>query len=245
MSWRDRRKPLTESQRETGRKRAESQLRETGVWGYPAVTWDEELGVPTPISKGPDALGCSGTVWADGSPCKLHAGQRTVHPGVGNCFRHGGGAERVVGAWMMAHLIARQLDVSPWEALLLTVKRAAAWSQFYETKLAQCTDDEELRPGGVFHDWVVAYERVTDKLARYSKMAVDAGVAAIMVQQARSEGETIARVLNQAIGTAGLDEETEQRLRTALRAALLEVDTEMRELTGSVAGTEEPDDAVA
>jgi hypothetical protein len=145
----------------------------------------------------------------------------------------------------MAHLIARQLDVSPWEALLLTVKRAAAWSQFYETKLAECTDDEELRPGGVFHDWVVAYERVTDKLARYSKMAVDAGVAAIMVQQARSEGETIARVLNQAIGAAGLDEDTEQRLRTALRAALLEVNAESQEVTSLTAGTIESDGEIA
>lgn len=146
---------------------------------------------------------------------------------------------------MMAHLIARQLDVSPWEALLLTVKRAAAWSQFYESKLAECVDDDELRPGGTHHDWVVAYERVTDKLARYSKMAVDAGVAAMLVARARTEGETIARVLNQAIGAAGLNEEQEQALRTALRTALLEVETEDRELSSRTAGTEEPSGEVA
>lgn len=145
----------------------------------------------------------------------------------------------------MAHLIARQLDISPWEALLLTVKRAAAWSQFYETKLAGCVDDDELRPGGTHYDWVQAYERVTDKLARYSKMAVDAGVAAIMVQQARSEGETIARVLNQAIGAAGLSEEQETALRQALRAALLEVSEEAQDRASLTAGTEEPDGEMA
>ena len=238
-------KPLTEWQRETGRARAETQLAEPHAWGYPAVTWDEELGVPTPVTKGPNVLWCAGTVRDTGMPCGMRAGHLTAHPGVGNCFRHGGGVERATGAWMMAHLIARQLDVSPWEALLLTVKRAAAWSQFYETKLAECTDDEELRPGGAFHDWVVAYERVTDKLARYSKMAVDAGVAAMLVARARTEGETIARVLNQAIGAAGLDEDTEQRLRTALRAALLEVDTDDRAEASLTAGTIEPDGEVA
>ena len=125
----------------------------------------------------------------------------------------------------MAHAMARIEDITPWEALLLAVKRAAAWSAFYESKVGEVTEDEQLRPGGEAHDWVVALERVNDKLARYSKMAVDAGVAAMLVQRARTEGETIARVLNEAIGAAGLDDETELRLRTALRHALLAVES--------------------
>lgn len=145
----------------------------------------------------------------------------------------------------MAHIIARQLDVSPWEALLIAVKRAAGWAYFYDTKLAECTDDDELRPGGAFHDWVVAAERVNDKLARYSKMAVDAGVAAMMVTQARNEGEMIARVLNAALGEAGLGEEAEARLRVALRKALLAVEEMQTKTIDGTLGTEEPDATTA
>jgi hypothetical protein len=134
--------------------------------------------------------------------------------------------ERAAGAWMMAHVIARVLDISPWEALLLAVKRAAAWASFYDMKMAQVEDgnDDALRPGGTHYDWVLAAERVNDKMARYAKMAVDAGVAAAMVAQARTEGETIARVLNSALGAAELTAEQEIKIRQALRQALLELD---------------------
>lgn len=122
----------------------------------------------------------------------------------------------------MAHRIAEVLDVSPWDALLLAVKRCAAWAAFYESKLAEVTDDEDLRPNGQAYAWVEAAERVNDKLARWSKMAVDAGVQKIMVERAQTEGAYIARVLNHALAEAALDDETETRIREALRRALLQ-----------------------
>jgi hypothetical protein len=146
---------------------------------------------------------------------------------------------------MVAHLIARQLEISPWEALLLAVKRAAGWAHFYDTMLAKVESDDDLAPGGSAHHWVLAAERVNDKLARYSKMAVDAGVAAILVSKARDEGAMIAAVLNTAIGNAELGEEAEARLRTALRQALLEIDDIAKEASALTAGIEEPDDEVA
>jgi len=136
-------------------------------------------------------------------------------------------------------MIARLEDVSPWEALLLAVRRAAAWAAFYDVKLSQVNDDEELRPEGASHDWVLAAERVNDKLARYSKMAVDAGVAQILVQQARYEGEMLAKVMNTALGNAGLDEVTERKVRAALREAILTMDKERQSLAQGVSGTQE------
>lgn len=127
---------------------------------------------------------------------------------------------------MVAHVIARISDISPWEALLLAVKRAAAWAAFYDVKLGEAPDDDALAPGGSHHHWVLAAERVNDKLARYSKMAVDAGVAALVVQSYRVEGETLARVVNTALGAADLGPEQETRLRAALREALLAVERE-------------------
>jgi hypothetical protein len=139
----------------------------------------------------------------------------------------------------VAHAIARIEDISPWEALLLAVKRAAAWAAFYDTKLGEAPDDDSLRPDGSHHDWVKAAERVNDKLARYSKMAVDAGVAQLLVTQARTQGEEIVRVMNTAIGNASLDEDTEMRLRTALQAALMSMASPT---AGMLEGTEEPSD---
>lgn len=117
---------------------------------------------------------------------------------------------------MVAHVIAQALDISPWEALLLAVRRASAWAAFYETKLAEVEDDDELRPGGSAYDWVVALERTTDKAARYGKLAVDAGVAQMLVQKARTEGELIARALNAALAAVPLSEEQETLMRAAL-----------------------------
>ncbi len=127
---------------------------------------------------------------------------------------------------MMAHVIARTLDISPWDALLLAVKRAATWAAFYDMKLSQVDDDDALRPGGAAYDWVQAAERVNDKMARYAKMAVDAGVAAMVVQQMQNEGAAIARVLNAALGEVELTSDQESAIRVALRKALLALEAE-------------------
>jgi hypothetical protein len=200
--------------------------------GWPEVDVDPVLGIPEPRARGPNVQKCLGG--PDWRPCTRWAGEGTVHPGLGRCRQHEGLKERAAGAWMMAHVIARALDISPWEALLLAVRRAAAWSAFYESKLAavQEGDDDALRPGGEAYDWVQAAERVNDKMARYAKMAVDAGVAAAMVAQARNEGETIARVLNAALGVAQLSIEQEAAIRAALRQALLDLDSP-RQVTDS------------
>lgn len=134
----------------------------------------------------------------------------------------------------MAHIIAKQLDVSPWEALLLAVRRAATWAAYYELKMGEAPEDDEgtaLRSGGSHYEWVMAAERVNMQMARYAKMAIDAGVATMLVTQAKTEGATIAKIVNQALGIAGLDEEDERRVRAALRQALLAADNERVGLT--------------
>lgn len=126
----------------------------------------------------------------------------------------------------MAHVIAQALQISPWDALLVAVRRSAAWAAFYEGKLGEVTDDDSLRPGGSHYDWVLALERVTDKMARYSKMAVDAGVAQMLVMKARTDGAQIAQVLNAALGAVELSAAQEQAMRSALRTAMQAIEGE-------------------
>jgi len=234
-----RRPPVTREQAERGRAVAEQRVAHPEWYGY-EVEWDNDLGVLAPVTHYLKVGICGATIRTTGLPCTWAAGTGTAHPGVGACVRHDTQVERAAGAWMVAHAIARIEDVSPMEGLLLAVKRAAAWAAFYDGKLAGVRDDDDLRPGGDAHDWVVAAERVNDKLARYSKMAVDAGVAAMLVARARTEGEQIVTVLNAALGAVNLTEEQEAAMRAALREALLQVEERTRAETKAVEGTEEP-----
>lgn len=217
------RDPVSGEDQERGRELAEWRLRYPESFDF-ELEWDDELGIPVPTVRRENVAACGALVRLTGLLCGIPAGSGTSHRGVGACWRHDTQVERAAGAWAVAHRIADALDISPWEALLLAVRRAAAWAQFYDSKLAEVVDDDDLRPGGAAHDWVKAAERVNDKLARYSKMAVDAGVAKLMVERARAEGEQIAQVLNTAIGSAGLTAEQEATLRTALRTALLAIE---------------------
>jgi len=213
-----RREPVSPEDSERGRQLAEWRARYPEAWGF-EMEWDDELGIPVPVGRLEDRTFC-GKLQRDGRVCYVPAGTGTAHVGVGACFRHDSQVERAAGAWAVAHQMARILDISPWDALLLAVRRAAAWAAFYDTKLAEVQDDDELRPGGSAHDWVKAAERVNDKLARYSKMAVDAGVAQLLVQQARTEGEQVARVLNAAMAAVELTRDQERTMRRALADAL-------------------------
>lgn len=143
---------------------------------------------------------------------------------------------------MTGHALASLGDITPWEALLLAVKRAATWASYYESLIDRLEpgDHESILPGGAAYDTVVALERVNDKMARYSKMAIDAGVAQMMVMRAKNEGEQIARVLNQALGAGDLSADQETKIRTALAAALRALDEGPQPIT---AGLEESGDA--
>lgn len=233
---RGKREPVSPEDAERGRTFAETRMR-SPAWGQPVGVWDEDLGIPVPSERYVDRAFCGTMIRRTGLACGIPAGVGTAHEGVGACFRHDSQVERAAGAWTVAHVIARIQDISPWEALLLAVKRAAAWAAFYDTKLGQAPDDDALAPNGSHHHWVVAAERVNDKLARYSKMAVDAGVAAMLVQRAQAEGAEIARVLNAAIAEAGLGEEAETKLRSALRNALIAMASEDVDRAGVIEGS--------
>lgn len=222
-------KPVDPKRAEKGRALAEYRAQYPEAFGF-EVEWDDEVGVFVPTTRREATTHCFGTM-KHGEACPRYAGAGTSHPGVGACSWHDSRVERAAGAWAVAHKIAQVMDVSPWDALLMAVKRCAAWASFYESKLAEVEHDDQLRPGGDAYHWVEAAERVNEKLARWSKMAVDAGVAKLMVERAQVEGATVARVLNAALAEVGLGEEVERQLRSALRRALLAEDPSAIETT--------------
>ncbi len=73
------------------------------------------------------------------------------------------------------------IEVEPTDALLACVHRAAGQAAWLRSKVESLTDDEVLSVGGhgapVSHTWVRMEQEALDHLARFSKMALDAGVA--------------------------------------------------------------------
>ena len=194
-----------------------------------------------------------------GQRCPMPAGTGTAHYGAGDCLNHGGGKsyQRAYGAWLMAHAYAAQLDVDPWEALLMSVRIAAGKVAYIESVLGTARSDLELEGravdagdgNGLIHPdtgqplteyrdlswWVAKGEYWHMQLARCAKMAVDAGVAAWVAQRMEADASALARVLTASIEALDLDDEQEALMRGAMRAELMKLDAEQTAVSGALA----------
>lgn len=125
----------------------------------------------------------------------------------------------------MALEVARELNVSPWEALLLAVRRAAgrvAWvDQQLEVAVRENDGNPTARP---VQRWLAESRSERALLARTAKAAIDAGVAERLVRQVELEGQVIADVLGHVLDRLELD--AEQRLAAfgAAQERLLVID---------------------
>lgn len=190
-----------------------------------------------------------------GQRCPQPAGQGTVHLGAGRCVAHGGAKRegRAEAAWMTGHAFAGELDCSPWDALLKAVRIAAKRVAYTDWVLSQASNDLEIEgrvlrndDGVMVHPdngeplgvgqlkdlsfWVAQNTLWVDRLARYGKMAIDAGVAERLVQQVELEGQALGRVLSAALGEIEgiVDEDTMGKVRNAMRQELLAIEAEQR-----------------
>lgn len=155
--------------------------------------------------------------------CHQPKGWETDHVGYGLCRHHGGNTsyERAKGAWLMAHAIARELNVSPWEALLAEVRRASGEVAFYDAKVAQATSDDDLL--GDYSPWVSKWEDARKNLVRVSKVAIDAGVTERFVRQVESDSQRLMGLLIATLQDPELSLSTAQVgvARSILRRELL------------------------
>jgi hypothetical protein len=168
------------------------------------------------------------TVDREGKPsgtCSLGAGQGTDHVGFGRCNKHGGNSvyEQARGAWLMAHALGGELDVSPWDALLGTVRRAAARSAWWHHKLGELggSADEDFLPGGLHYPVMKELERADDFLAKTANMAIKAGIAEKLVLAAQVQATELFTVVMAALEPLGLSDEQMTTFRGRMRTGLL------------------------
>lgn len=178
-----------------------------------------------------------GHVKTDGKThCDRRAGDQTTHLGAGYCIAHGGGGklEILISHYMMQHAAAKELNISPWEALLTAMRRSAGLAAFYDSKIALVEADEDLIPGGAAYPWIQGSERAHYNTAKYAKAALDAGVAERLVQAVELEATTMFEFFSAVLVRAGLPEEWEEKLRVAMRQEAMAIESHDNTLDGEL-----------
>jgi hypothetical protein len=124
---------------------------------------------------------------------------------------------------MTAFDVAAEEAVSPWDALLLAVRRRAArvrsvdrvldaaWIEHRRLCEADPTYGNPDVPGDEVRKWLVESRNEERLLTRSAKMAIDAGVADALVRRLEVEGRLAVDAL--LAGLDVLDLTTEQRMK--------------------------------
>lgn len=174
-----------------------------------------------------------------GTPCQLRAGHGTDHVGVGRCRRHGGSSPQaqVSGAVELARremvAMGRPLDIQPHEALLECVRIAAGEVQYASEQIALLepeaivgpvvtTRPRKLQKGAesktervheegppALHVWIEVRHRAMDRLANYSRIALNAGVEERRVRLAEHQGQLLAQVIRGILTELGVADRPE------------------------------------
>lgn len=121
--------------------------------------------------------------------------------------------------------LAEEYNISPWDALLAGVRRAAARVLWVDAQLAEAiaTCDGDTQDRAVTH-WLRESRKERGQLARMSKSAIDAGVAERMVAQVEMNTKIIVRVLATTLDVLELDPDQRIKAHEAVHAELLRTD---------------------
>lgn len=142
--------------------------------------------------------------------CRMPAGTNTKHEGFGPCRIHGQAKEH--RAWEMAMDVARELSISPWEALLKAVRLSAGRVAWVDEQLREATmrnDGGESAPE--VRMWLKESREERRHMAQVSKAAIDAGVAERLVRNVEMEGRLIAEVVGRTLDALDLAPEVRVR----------------------------------
>lgn len=172
----------------------------------------------------------------DGGQCKRPAGAGTEHVGVGQCRHHGGSTPN---ANQNAALVTARSymdadgvlpDVSPIDGLLYCVQRASQKAMYARRQQVRLeTAEGSFDPGQLDADgrvlpWARAEQEQLRDLARFSKMALDAGVAERQVRIAERVGQSITAALEGALHGVDLEPAVRARVVASFSERLMQLE---------------------
>ena len=160
--------------------------------------------------------------------CQREAGWGTDHLGSGSCKLHGGCTRNHNLAALRAEAVdaSRQfggfIDIDPADALLLLVGKAAANVAFWGARVEQLDQSGQVRVereggasstmieasivgrnhagDGAIHVAAAQFGDWCDRLVRYAKTAIDAGIAERHVRLAEAQGKLVGDLLRAIFG---------------------------------------------
>lgn len=187
-----------------------------------------------------------------GDKCGLAPGWGTDHPGYGKCVYHGGRSPGGRKAAVMAKVkeeapaMGIPIDLDPMEALLMCVRIAAGEVAYTTNMIAaletgkaivnpetkrmylgfegQELEDVVISPE-TLNIWISTRHKCMDNLARYSKMAIDAGISERQIALAERYGQMIAGLLERVLGDLGLTSAQARKAPEIVRTRMLELET--------------------
>lgn len=193
--------------------------------------------------------GICGARKGDGTLCRSLAGAGTVHIGIGRCRTHGGNTQAgiraaavVIGEGSLIPdrpVMGQPLVMEPVAALTWCVQIAAGELAYCNWRVAQLTEEDAVaRPDTIteeswgdgsrtkieygnptLHLWIRERQKCVDRLARLSKMALDAGVAEREIAMAEQMAEVLARFGQGLLDDLGISRGSE-RLQSRAKAAV-------------------------
>jgi hypothetical protein len=120
-----------------------------------------------------------------------------------------------------SHVAVSGIPVDPATALLRCVQLAAGQVEYASRQLSLTSDPESADPEhSSLSPWGRVQAEGMDRLARFSKMALDAGVAEKQVRIAERHGEELAKVIGAALSELNLTPEQRKLAPEVIRKHL-------------------------
>jgi len=172
----------------------------------------------------------------DGTPCKRPAGSGTEHVGVGTCRHHGGSTPNanqnaaLVTARSYMDADAPLPDVSAIDALLYCVQRASQRAMYARRMLRKTVGDNGLLDEALLDadgrpvPWARVEAEMLRDLGRFSKMALDAGVAERQVRIAERVGQSITAALEGALQNVDLPDGVRSQVVASFADRLMQLE---------------------
>jgi len=142
-----------------------------------------------------------GATKRDGTKCKLGAGWGTTHIGIGRCKRHGGqlSTQRKNAIVQNAQqFMGAPKDINPLDAIMWCIRISAGEVEWLSMKIAE-VDEKDWIEDTQFGRQMNVLQRsradAQDRLVRYSKDAIQLGLAERAIKLAENFGMMLARLL--------------------------------------------------
>lgn len=162
----------------------------------------------------------------NGDPCRMKAGFRTDHPGIGTCYLHGGFLPSNVlkAKKQQAILMGAPKEINPVDALYWCIKITAGEVEWLSEQIAELDKEnwfEITVLGKQMNILVRERKEAVERLAGFSKTAISLGLAERAVRLAENYGIALSRLLQGVLGDLELTPEQQERAPLVVRKHLV------------------------